>query len=113
MTAPLHDGCSARADTTVVLSGHGDLRRRLFASLALALLTLSIVAVGASCTKKQRIVSAAEASSVTVYLTRTGKRYHDEGCSSLSKSKRAVTLEYAAPRFGPCANCRPPIIRTR
>ncbi|MDR1106503.1 MAG: thermonuclease family protein [Treponema sp.] len=46
---------------------------------------------------------------VTVYVTNTGTRYHLENCSSLRRSKTAVTLE-AAVRSGyePCGICRPP-----
>lgn len=35
---------------------------------------------------------------IIVYITRTGKRYHREGCSSLRKSKIAITLKEAVER---------------
>ena len=46
---------------------------------------------------------------LTVYLTKTGKKYHREGCRSLSKSKRPMSLKDATERgFTPCKVCRPP-----
>jgi hypothetical protein len=42
----------------------------------------------------------------TVFITRTGKRYHRDGCSSLSKSRIPVTLTEAAERgLTPCSRC--------
>ena len=44
-----------------------------------------------------------------VYVTRTGKKYHREGCLSLSRSKIPISLEEAKERnFGPCGRCNPP-----
>ena len=43
-----------------------------------------------------------------VYVTRTGKKYHSEGCRSLSKSKTPISLEKARQRFTPCSKCNPP-----
>ena len=31
----------------------------------------------------------------TVYITKTGEKYHNDGCSSLSKSKIQTTLQSA------------------
>lgn len=43
-----------------------------------------------------------------VYITRTGKRYHREGCSGLSNSKIPSTVEEAkAKGLTPCQNCKP------
>ena len=44
-----------------------------------------------------------------VYVTRTGTKYHRESCSSLRSSKIEMPLAEAAARYGPCANCRPPV----
>ena len=42
------------------------------------------------------------------YRTRTGKKYHREGCSSL-RSKIPITLAEAKERnLGPCGRCKPP-----
>lgn len=44
-----------------------------------------------------------------VYITKTGKRYHRSGCSSLSKSKIESTIEQArAKGLTPCQKCNPP-----
>jgi endonuclease YncB( thermonuclease family) len=54
------------------------------------------------------ILSYAE--DITVYITKTGKKYHVSGCSSLSKSKIPISLSDAINAgFGPCGNCKPPI----
>lgn len=54
--------------------------------------------------------SASKASSTTnpqtVYVTKTGKKYHNDGCSSLKKSKIAMSLSEAeAEGCTPCKNC--------
>ena len=46
---------------------------------------------------------------VAVYVTRTGKKYHRDGCSSLRRSKIEVSLAEARQRnYGPCSRCNPP-----
>jgi cbb3-type cytochrome oxidase cytochrome c subunit len=45
---------------------------------------------------------------VTVYVTRTGTKYHRDGCRYLSKSKIPMSLKEAAERYGPCSVCKPP-----
>jgi len=47
-----------------------------------------------------------------VYITRTGKKYHREGCSALKRSKIPITLKEANERgYTPCALCDPPKIK--
>lgn len=47
----------------------------------------------------------------TVYITKTGEKYHRGGCSSLRRSQFAVSLKEAVQRgFGPCKICRPPTV---
>ncbi len=44
----------------------------------------------------------------TVYLTKSGTKFHRDGCSSLSKSKIAIAYEDAVERgFEPCGRCKP------
>ena len=43
---------------------------------------------------------------VQLYRTKTGAKYHREGCRSLSKSMIPITLEEAK-AMGPCSICRP------
>ena len=45
---------------------------------------------------------------VTVYITRTGKKYHRGSCSFLRKSKIPMKLSEAKVSYGPCSRCRPP-----
>ena len=47
--------------------------------------------------------------SMTVYITRTGEKYHLDGCRHLSKSKIPTTLGDAKARgYEPCGTCNPP-----
>lgn len=47
--------------------------------------------------------------SVTVYITKTGEKYHTGGCRYLKKSKIAISLEDAqAQGYSPCSVCDPP-----
>ena len=43
-----------------------------------------------------------------VYRTRTGKKYHREGCTSLSRSKIPISLTEAKQKYSPCGRCNPP-----
>ena len=43
-----------------------------------------------------------------VYVTRTGKKYHRDGCRSLSKSKFPISLAEAKQKYSPCSRCNPP-----
>jgi hypothetical protein len=45
----------------------------------------------------------------TVYVTKTGKKYHTANCRYLSKSKIPMSLKDAkASGYTPCSVCRPP-----
>lgn len=46
--------------------------------------------------------------STTVYITKTGAKYHRDGCKYLSKSKIAISLENARSSYSPCSVCSPP-----
>ena len=50
-------------------------------------------------------------SKLTVYVTRTGKKYHLDGCRYLAKSKIPISLSAATSRYGPCSVCRPPVLK--
>lgn len=43
-----------------------------------------------------------------VYKTKTGKKYHRAGCSSLRKSKIPISLADAKKQYSPCSRCNPP-----
>jgi hypothetical protein len=49
---------------------------------------------------------------ITVYITRTGEKYHRDGCQYLRQSRIATTLRDAVKRgYGPCSVCKPPVAR--
>ncbi|MBR6149560.1 MAG: hypothetical protein IKQ44_14595 [Lachnospiraceae bacterium] len=56
------------------------------------------------------ISSFAASGDTTVYVTKTGKCYHNSGCSSLSKSCIETTLEAATGKYTPCSKCKPPTL---
>jgi hypothetical protein len=49
-------------------------------------------------------------SAQTVYITKTGEKYHTGSCRYLSSSKYSIELNEAIQKgYGPCSVCRPPI----
>lgn len=52
--------------------------------------------------------SSTDTQGATVYITRTGSKYHRDGCRYLSKSKIPMTLNDAKQHYGPCSVCKPP-----
>jgi hypothetical protein len=48
----------------------------------------------------------------TVYVTKTGAKYHQDGCRSLSQSKIPMKLGEAAKRYEPCSICKPPVLQS-
>ena len=58
--------------------------------------------------KAQEEAVAAQKNTRTVYITRTGKKYHSGGCQHLSKSKIPIDYDDArAQGYGPCGTCKP------
>lgn len=49
-----------------------------------------------------------QASETTVYITRTGSKYHRAGCRYLSRSQLPVNLGDAQRYYLPCSVCNPP-----
>lgn len=45
---------------------------------------------------------------ITVYITRTGEKYHRAGCRFLRKSMIPISLGEAKRRYLPCSVCSPP-----
>lgn len=43
----------------------------------------------------------------TVYITKTGEKYHTENCSYLSQSKIAIDFDKAKNYHTPCSRCKP------
>ncbi len=49
-----------------------------------------------------------EQKTVTVYVTKSGKKYHQDSCRYLGESKMPISLEDAKSRgYGPCSVCKP------
>jgi phosphatidylserine/phosphatidylglycerophosphate/cardiolipin synthase-like enzyme len=63
---------------------------------------------GASAPVVAPAVRSGDKSADTVYVTRSGRKYHDGTCRHLSKSKVPMTLADAKRRYAPCLTCRPP-----
>lgn len=45
---------------------------------------------------------------LTVYITKTGAKYHNSGCQYLKRSKIAISLKDAKLSYTPCSKCNPP-----
>lgn len=61
------------------------------------------------CAAVMLLLIAAVASAETVYVTKTGSKYHRASCQHLSKSSTAIELSDAIARgYEPCKTCRPP-----
>ena len=52
--------------------------------------------------------TAPEVQKVTVYITKSGQKYHRASCSYLRKSSIPIELREAKARYSPCSKCRPP-----
>jgi len=75
------------------------MRRKIAWLLVLAALAVFAAQCGGGETRQ---------ASRTVYVTRTGAKYHRAGCASLSRSKIAMSLQEAERKgYGPCARCNP------
>jgi len=51
---------------------------------------------------------ATDTQTTTVYITRTGTKYHRPGCRYLRKSKIPIPLNEAKKHYEPCSVCKPP-----
>lgn len=49
-------------------------------------------------------------SEIVVYVTKSGTKYHREGCQYLTRSARAIPLDEAVKRHEPCSRCKPPVL---
>jgi hypothetical protein len=55
------------------------------------------------------LVLSYTAQAQTVYITKTGEKYHKDGCRYLSKSKITTTVPDArSSGYTPCSVCKPP-----
>lgn len=53
-------------------------------------------------------VKPSQDNDVTVYVTKTGTKYHAAGCRYLARSSIPMRISQAKVRYGPCSVCRPP-----
>lgn len=86
---------------------------KLIGSTSLALLAALLLMPSIACSGGSSFPTAAAATStdrreVTVYVTRTGRKYHRDGCRYLAQSKFAVPLSEARVSYDACKVCRPP-----
>ena len=71
-------------------------------------LRASVEALDASVQKLVERAGGAPADTAsTVYITRTGAKYHRDGCRYLSKSKSPISLTDAKRGYSPCSVCNP------
>lgn len=80
--------------------------RRLLFTLFLAAVFVPLASFAPLPVHRHAIVNPIEE---TVYITKTGERYHRGSCGTLRKSKIAKTLSEAkALGYTPCGLCKPP-----
>lgn len=71
--------------------------------------TKETTAATAAATTAATTTAAPATDGITVYITDTGTKYHNEGCQYLSDSKHAISLEAAkAQGYTPCSRCHAP-----
>lgn len=59
--------------------------------------------------KEELSVTSPKITEITVYITKTGEKYHRLGCSYLSKSCIPISLTEAKKKgYTPCSKCKPP-----
>jgi hypothetical protein len=83
---------------------------RTFIRLALVVGILCGAVASPARLHSAQATSQQDAQHITVYVTRTGTKYHRDGCRYLSRSRIPMSLKDAAARFEPCKVCRPPVI---
>ena len=80
--------------------------RRLLAALTLC------ISLCSGCTADSAVrapTAQQDPQAQTVYITRTGKNYHRDGCRHLASSKIVISLKDAkAKGYTPCKVCHPP-----
>ena len=76
--------------------------------LILTVLLLTVRACGTKSDSKSTTNQVSTSKEQTVFVTRTGKKYHRDGCQYLRQSKRKIELSKAINKgYAPCKVCRP------
>lgn len=79
------------------------MRTRLLSILALLLLSFPVFAP----LQARQTTQATQTKSETVYITRTGKKFHKDGCQYLRQSRIPIKRSDAVGNYGACSVCRP------
>lgn len=83
--------------------------QRIKTAVAITFLTVLLALLVSCGTEKPEPTYAAHSDSVIVYVTKTGTKYHRDGCRYLAKSQFAITLAEAKEEgYEPCSKCNPP-----
>jgi len=84
--------------------------RRLLAALTLCLSLFCLGSIALPVRAQQPAAAQQQdPKTQTVYITRTGKKYHRDGCRYLASSKIPISLKDAkAKGYTPCKVCHPP-----
>ena len=80
--------------------------RLLFATITLACISISTPPQQAQAQSAPS--GKRDEAQITVYVTKTGTKYHRAGCSYLRRSAIQTTLKSAKARYTPCSRCHPP-----
>ncbi len=76
----------------------------------LVTLILITFVLSCGCQKAPKEVTSDETSSIIVYVSKTGIKYHKKNCMYLKYSCREITLKQALYLdYNPCSVCNPPI----
>ena len=81
--------------------------RRILTLVFAVFMLLSVTAIAPAANPTPQ--PQAQTKEQTVYITKTGKKYHTATCRYLAKSKISISLKDAKTRgFTACSVCRPP-----
>ena len=82
---------------------------KLFTQILLGFSILFMISVFIGCGQSKSTLNNVSNDNITVYVTKTGKKYHSNDCIYLSKSKISITLKEAKEEgYTPCSKCNPP-----
>jgi hypothetical protein len=95
----------------MILIAAGGIRRLFATTVAFLVLSTGVAVPLVDISARSPGVAARQdPATITVYVTRTGEKYHRDGCRYLSRSRIPMPLKEAAKRFAPCSVCKPPTI---
>ena len=107
--SPAKDPPRVRTVSLCLLRPYSVLRKTRCATWVLAAVWLIALAVP-SVLAQSKAETAQVSASTPVLISRTGTKYHREGCSTLRNGGISTTLGEASTRGEPCKVCRPPVL---